>query len=184
MSEKGKWIGDFISHLESLRDENKRGALASLRRGMGSPPGTIASVYPEVLPWVPRNSWAERNGYIIASLFAMHPDSGGKGNLGKSFAFVKLKKPDNESLEKRFVALLNCHLDDLPGHLRQAVSLLKGEDIPVDWQQLLFDISHWDHESRYVQQQWARDYWQRITPEETSGQEELNNIDNEEEEIL
>jgi CRISPR system Cascade subunit CasB len=77
--------------------------------------------------------------------------------MGTAFATVK---GPSESLEKRFVALLNCHRDDLPNHLRQAVSLLKSEDVSINWRRLLKDILSWDHETRFVQQQWAREFWQ------------------------
>lgn len=64
-------------------------------------------------------------------------------------------------VERRFVALLNCHRDDLPAHLRHAVGLLKSKEIPVDWAELLHDILRWDSESRSVQRAWARAFWGR-----------------------
>jgi CRISPR system Cascade subunit CasB len=158
MTEKDDWIDTFIAHLEALRDREGRGVLAALRRGAGSPPGAVASMYPHILPWVPRQRWLEDAAYVIGSLFALHPQPGGAGNLGKAFSMVPKQ---SDSLEKRFVALLNSHRDDLPHHLRQAVSLLKSSEIPVDWRQLLRDILYWEHESRFVQQQWAREFWQR-----------------------
>jgi CRISPR system Cascade subunit CasB len=117
-------------------------------------------MYPQILPWVPNGKWAEDPAYIVGSLFALHPEPGGNGNMGTAFAMVRER---NESLEKRFVALLNCHRDDLPNHLRQAVSLLKSKDVPINWRQLLKDILSWDHEDRFVQQQWAREFWQSKT---------------------
>ena len=157
MPENEDWIGQFIAHLEALRDQGSRGALAALRRGLGNPPGTVPAIYPQILPWAPQNRWTEDACYIVGPLFALHPEPGGEGNMGTAFATVK---DPSESLEKRFVALLNCHHDDLPNHLRQAVSLLKSKDIPVNWRRLLKDILSWDHEDRFVQQQWAREFWQ------------------------
>jgi CRISPR system Cascade subunit CasB len=158
MTEKDDWIDAFITHLETLQQKEERGALAALRRGAGSPPGTVASMYPHILPWVPRQRWAEDAAYVIGSLFALHPQPGGTGNLGKALSMIPRQ---TESLEKRFVALLNSHRDDLPHHLRQSVSLLKSSEIPVDWHQLLRDILRWEHKSRFVQQQWARDFWHK-----------------------
>ena len=160
MTEKDDWIDTFIAHLEALRDREERGALAALRRGAGSPPGAVASMYPHILPWVPRQRRVEDAAYIIGSLFALNPQPGGTGNLGRSFSMVP-KQRQTDSLEKRFVALLNSHREDLPHYLRQAVSLLKSSEIPVDWRRLLRDILHWEHESRFVQQQWASEFWQR-----------------------
>ncbi len=155
------WIEHFVAHLEALRKQENRGALAELRRGVGSSPGTVPAMYPQILPWVPNGKWAEEPAYIVGSLFALHPEPGGEGNMGAAFATVK---DPSESLKKRFVALLNCHRDDLPNHLRQAVSLLKSKDVPIDWHRLLKDILSWDHESRFVQQQWAREFWQSKAP--------------------
>jgi len=132
--------------------------LAALRRGAGTPPGSVPAMYPHVLPWVLRQRRLEDVAYVIGSLFALHPQTGGSGNMGKALSMVPRQ---SDSLEKRFVALLNSHRDDLPHHLRQAVSLLKSNEIPVGWRQLLSDILHWEHESRFVQQQWAREFWQR-----------------------
>ena len=82
-------------------------------------------------------------------------------------------KDRSESLEKRFVALLNCHGDDLPNHLRQAVSLLKAKDVAVNWHQLLRDVLYWDHEARFVQQQWAREFWQGEVRETEAEEEKM-----------
>lgn len=158
MPEVESWIDRFITYLETLRENKNRGALAALRRGLGSPPGTVPGMYPYILPWSPPNKYAEDSCYIIGSLFAFHIEPGGNGTIGNAFSMVK---EPNESLEKRFVALLNCHREDLPNYLRQAIGLLKAKDIPIDWRQLLRDVYYWNHETRFIQQQWARDYWRK-----------------------
>lgn len=95
---------------------------------------------------------------LVASLFALHPAEGGSGNLGAAFA--RLRASDRtESTEKRFLALLNCHRDDLTNHVRQAVCLLKSKEIPVNWDQLIEDLLNWDNPDRLVQKDWAKSYW-------------------------
>jgi len=178
MPEKDNWIDRFISHLETLREQEERGALAALRRGLGSPLGTVPAMYPHILPWAPQNRRAEDACYIVGSLFALHPEANERGNLGTAFKTMKSLeersgRKEHESLEKRFVALLNCNRDDLPYHLRQAVSLLKAKDVPVNWQQLLRDILNWDHEARFVQQKWAREFWQGAVRETEAQEEEM-----------
>ncbi len=164
------WIDRFVAHLEILGEREDRGALAALRRGLGSPPGTVPAMYPHILPWTPQSRRAEDACYIVGSLFALHPQRGGEGTIGKAFSMVKDR---SESLEKRFVALLNCHGDDLPNHLRQAVSLLKAKDVAVNWHQLLRDVLYWDHEARFVQQQWAREFWQGEVRETEAEEEKM-----------
>jgi CRISPR type I-E-associated protein CasB/Cse2 len=42
--------------------------------------------------------------------------------------------------------------------LRQAVTRLTNEAVPIDWAQLTRDVLRWDHPQRYVQRHWAKDY--------------------------
>ena len=156
--ENSDWREKFIGHLERLRDQEDRRALAILRRGVNRQPGTTLEMYSLVLPWgVPR--YAEDSAFLVAALFALHSQDGGTKTLGHSFAEFRKKVTTEESVEQRFNALLNCHRDDLPYHLRQAVTLLKSKDVPVDWQRLLRDVLGWEHDDRYVQRDWARDFW-------------------------
>jgi len=157
----------FIEHLESLVAAGDRAALAALRRGLGKDPGTVAEMHRYVVPWLPAgcSRWQEDAYYLVAALFAWHQGSWHREegspeltNLGASFARLA-ESVDSDSVERRFVALLNCHRDDLPTHLRHAVGLLKSREIPVDWGQLLGDIQNWTLEGRVVQRSWARAFW-------------------------
>lgn len=157
----------FISYLQELADKEDRAALAALRRSLGKSPGEAAETHRYVLRFNPE-PWEESAYYLVAGLFALHPESwphkeGDKRltNLGASFAWMKAKPEasSDSSIERRFVALLDCHADDLADHLRHAVSLLKAKEIPVDWLQLLRDLRRWNHEERFVQRGWARAFW-------------------------
>ena len=151
----------FVEYLESLRDD--RGALAALRRGLGQPPGTVASMYPYVVPWLPEDvpRRQEQVYYLIAALFASHPKEGGAGNLGVPFRRVRDKQPDATAIERRFTALLAARPDDLEGYLRQAVSYLRSCEEPIDWHRLFADVRAWGNPDRYVQRQWASAFWGR-----------------------
>ncbi len=176
MSERSEknWGDSFVTHLEKLLASGDRGALAGLRRGLGKPPGTAAEMHPHVAWAVQRckSRWEEDCYYIIAPLFAFWHQgknasvSSPHKDLGASmrqWAWDEEKHKVNEdrfkSIERRFVALLNCHRDDLHVHLRRVVGLLKSKEIPVDWPQLLFDIRGWDWDSRRVQRRWAKSFW-------------------------
>ncbi len=160
----------FISYLEGHRED--RGALAALRRGLGQRPGTVADMYPHVVPWITEDTprWREEAYYTIAALFAYHPDAGGSGNMGGHFAQTRDPQMDSTAIERRFTVLLSAHPDDLDFHLRQAVSFLKSKRVPVNWAQLLTDVLAWGHPDRYVQRQWARAFWGR--PAEQTKKEE------------
>lgn len=150
----------FVSYLERLRGRDDRAALAALRRGVGKPPGTVIEMYPYVVPWLgkERSKWDEDIHYIVASLFALHSDPGGKGNMGYVFKRIRANS-DSESIEGRFKALLNSHGDELAHHLRHAVSLAKSKGVPIDWHQLYRDVHPWNSEDKWIQKRWAESFW-------------------------
>lgn len=168
---------EFIDYLQGLAEANDRAALAALRRGLGLPPGAAPQMFPFIEPLLPvqRSEKMERACYLIASLFALHPAPGGKGNLGDHFRRADPEGKSKDALERRFTVLLAAHLEDLPDYLRQAVSFLKSKEVPVDWNQLFWDILAWDEDDRRVQKRWARAFWGKTSanekPPEVSGGE-------------
>jgi CRISPR system Cascade subunit CasB len=194
----------FIGHLEKLVKEQDRGALAALRRGLGKPPGTAREMDRHVLPYLPPESGLpasprekqENAYYLVGALFAywhQGKDSMAKnqsGNMGASLrALVDKEVVDGgdrddaeKRVEKRLVALLNCHRDDLPEHLRHTIGLLKSQEIPINWLQLLNDVQNWQRESRDVQRRWARQFWRfRSQDEPADNKTQTKNEENEEE---
>ena len=165
----------FVAFLRGLAERQDRGALAQLRRSLGRPPD--AEMLRLVVPYLPQDRrWEHRWYFVTASLFGLYPDPGGKGNLGDTFRQLG----DHESAQKRFIALLDSHSEDLPHRLRQAVSLAKSSGAPIDWYRLLEDLLHWDTENRVVQQRWARAYWgHREPPQGVQGQVEAAAADSE-----
>lgn len=162
----------FVTYLETLAED--RAALAALRRGLGQPPGTVPDMFPYVIRRMPNTvypgSWEESAYYLIAALFALHPDKGSGVNLGAHFAQTLDQNADhNSAVERRFTALLTAHPDDLSFYLRQAISFLKSRKIPVlvNWHQLMWDVRDWGHPDRRtrVQKQWANQFW-RIQKQE------------------
>jgi CRISPR system Cascade subunit CasB len=149
----------FIRYLQKLADGQDRAALASLRRGLGQPPGTVADMYRYVEPFLGAGArYKEDAFYLVAALFALHPKSVNDGDMGKHMAAAR-SQGGEDALERRFTALLAAHPDDLPEYLRQAVSFLKSKEEPVNWDQLLRDLQNWDHEKHFVQKKWARSFW-------------------------
>ena len=151
----------YITFLLSLKEN--RGALAALRRGLGRTPGTTPEMYPYIVPWLPDKVSAQMEAayYLTAALFAYHPVNTLSGNLGDHLRATINGGGNEQATERRFVALLQCHPDDLPGHLRHAVSYLKSKEQPVNWQQLFEDLLKWDHPQRFVQKRWAGSFWRQ-----------------------
>lgn len=170
MSEKEEHY--LIRYLKSLVEKDDRAALAALRRGLGKAPGTEAEMYRYIVPLLPENTYQnqEMAFYLIASLFASHPVSTKKGNLGNHLAQIRGDN-NTDALERRFTALLSSHPDDLPDYLRQTISLLKSKDVSVNWDQLLKDLLWWNDKTR---KSWATAFWgyrseTKKPPEETDG---------------
>ncbi len=155
----------FIDRLQKLAEGQERGALASLRRGLGQPPGTVADMYRYVEPFLGEQGsgarFKESAFYLVAALFALHPKSIDSGNMGDHMARTRTDS-GADALERRFTALLAAHPDDLPEYLRQSISFLKSKDVPINWNQLLWDLQNWEkrEDPKYsVQKKWARSFW-------------------------
>jgi CRISPR system Cascade subunit CasB len=152
----------FVLRLEKLRDSEDRAALARLRRGLGQSNGCV-EMYPYVVPFLPKDTRQTRWFFLVGSLFGLHPQAApaGEETVGTLFARMRDHDRASESLEGRFVALLNAHEDDLGEHLRHAVSLARSRNIAVDFNRLLADLLRWSHPERFVQLRWGRDFWGR-----------------------
>lgn len=183
MSEGSEAIQRFIESLFALLKTEDRGALAALRRGLGKRPGEAPEMFPYVIPYCAWLSEPRQDDYfLVAALFAlMHqgdrgtPDWGDqlasgwhRPNLGASYRALA-EKTGSESIERRFVALLNARREDLDDHLRRAVALMKAHDVNVNWSKLLRDLRWWSDDSRRVQREWAQAFWgERQRPDEAS----------------
>lgn len=166
-------ISPFIEYLEGLSSKNHRGALAALRRGLQYEPGDCIEMYPYIIPWLHnvKGKWAKKIYYLIATLYAYHPSSSSKGNLGDAFRKIYLNKGENPSIEQRFITLLRCNPEDLPFHIRQAISLAKSENIPINWQELFFDLKRWPFDQIYPPyEKWAQSFWKKEPKSENNNE--------------
>lgn len=160
-------VGAFATNLARLVDTEDRAALAALRRGLGKAPGDVAAMHPLVVPYLPdeANPRDDEAWYLVGSLFGLHPEpwrGDGRGpSFGATLRLLRDQKGDagGPGIDRRMVAILNAHREDVGAHLRQAIGLLRGGGIAIDWAHLLRDLLRWDHPDRPAQRQWARDYY-------------------------
>ena len=165
-----RFIKPFIESLERLYINEGRGGLAALRRGLGKAPGTAMGMHPYVVPFTKGlNRPQEDAFYVVGALFGLYPSRSWRRGEEERFSNLgaSLRRVGADGVERRFVALLNCNAEDLPDHLRQAVSLLKSKEIPIDWVQLLTDVLKWDFGDN-VQRNWARAFWASDTQTENT----------------
>lgn len=159
-------------------EHENRAALASLRRGLGEPPGSVTDMYRAMPQLVFSLSQSRKHAvFIVGALFGLHWKAPAIAR-GEPFTTALKMTERSESYEKRIQALLRSDLESLPTHLRHAVAYIKskGDDrgaaIPIDWVQLIGDIANWDYPERRVQQRWAEAWWgtrfDRKRPEQES----------------
>ena len=153
----------FVVHLERLRDQGDRAAMARLRRGLGKKMGA-PEMYPYDVPSLPESRREQERYFLIASLFAMHPDPPSPRGISFGLVFRRVwdKSDRTDSVEKRFTNLLSADPADIGSRLRHAVSLAKARSVAIDYHRLMHDLRNWDHPDRYVQLAWARDFWGAI----------------------
>ncbi|HUN19574.1 MAG TPA: type I-E CRISPR-associated protein Cse2/CasB [Caldisericia bacterium] len=170
MTEVNKKIHEkpaFVKSLEDLVKKGDRAGLATLRKGLGKEPGTVTEMYKYVYSRIPgqTNLFDEKIYFLTASLFALwhqgkqRLEEDFEGDLGKTFRQIS-KKMESESIKERFTAIINSHFDDLPNHLRHAVSLAKSKDVPVNWSFLLEDLKWWNNDDKRVQKKWMKSFLQ------------------------
>ncbi|MBN2054917.1 type I-E CRISPR-associated protein Cse2/CasB [bacterium] len=148
----------FIGYLLMLAREGKedRGALADLRSGLAKEPGTMARVHRYVVPYLPEASYNDRWYYLTATLFGIFPQHRVGRSIGGAVRFLR---STSDSIESRFIAMINARSEDLDDHLRHVVRLLESNNQPFDWFRLFADLLQWDHPVGHVQLRWARDFY-------------------------
>ena len=160
----------FMKYLTSLNTDKNRGTLAVLRRGLAGKPIEDLNLYRFVARKVPerdRSTNRESVYYLVAALYALQPESTDSGNFGSHMKTVAARRNDMEAAERRFTLLLNASIEDLNTPLRQAVMMLKQQELPVNWNALFADLLHWEHPEKYVQRAWANSFWSYERPAET-----------------
>ncbi len=171
--------GAFINNLRLLetRDDGpSRAGLAALRAGLRSKNGVAVEMMLHVAPYLgEREQAGDRWFFAVAALFALHPlDTRERLSLGGSFGRLRKK---SDSMEKHFQLLLASDEEDLFERLKQTVSLLKANSIPVNWYVLLTDLTatSWDDDpQRRTQMTWARDFYRDASNRSASNADKDN----------
>ena len=154
----------FIEHLEKLNEKETK-VRAVLRRSLTFDPGDFrggAGSYIEPFLKGEENFWKREMFYLVAGLWASHWRGGRAGvpmTFGKACAAYQVES-GSTSTERRFTALLDADIDQLPHRLRQMVALLKEQ--PIDFGDLLNGLRYWRDDRKRIQNAWAREFYQNI----------------------
>lgn len=109
---------------------------------------------------------------LLALLYAEHPEHRPEGaSFGK--ALLRLAGGNSSSdafasFERHFRRLLACEggdLEELSRVLHRFVRRLAKESIPLDYNQLLWDLRKWRNHSEDVKTQWTRAFYGAPSPE-------------------
>jgi len=154
----------FINYLVSLRERDS-GAMAMLRHSLAFAPGTYPKAYPYVEPFV-AESWHTQDSrrlalYGVAALFARYPVIDEEKTFPQAFAVV-CNKRDSNSLERRFIAILDADSDTIFDYLRHAISLIATEGIGFNYAGLRNDLVVWMNRINNLdrlRQKWAKDFY-------------------------
>jgi len=144
-----------------IKHVDDRAMLATLRRGLGKSVGESIEIFPILMPVIGSNPSEEHmaSAFQVASLFALHPVHTEKGNFGEHVKRLKQAGQEESSTERRFIQLLRLRRESIDAPLRQHVQILKSKDIPINWNQLFYDLQYWSHPDHFVQESWAKAFW-------------------------
>ncbi|BDM82864.1 type I-E CRISPR-associated protein Cse2/CasB [Acaryochloris marina] len=147
--------------LNTIKNDN--GAKANLKRALTGEPRHRRAAYPLVLRYLSEKEeeYHLEPWLLVTCLLAYYPqdiDPGNKSTFGHSAR--RLKNDDSSrGPERRFRALLDTSVEDLRSPLTAMVRLMKSKGIPINYPQLLVDLCRWDHPDQYIQDKWARTFW-------------------------
>ncbi|MCX6378705.1 MAG: type I-E CRISPR-associated protein Cse2/CasB [Armatimonadetes bacterium] len=170
----------LISRLIRLHIDDDRARLANLRCGLrdrlhDTPPNLERVYFGLSGVDLPDNNERMEWYTVVGSLFGSAHDKVAQ-KRGVSLAHAcrtLLEASDSKSLEQRFMAMLSSSDENLPGHLRHAVSLLKAKEIGIDWDILLNDVLNWEDANKSVQKRWGRDYYHHPNIKETDDEQTI-----------
>ena len=171
-----KHAAEFLEKIQKSIDKDS-GAKADLKRALTGEPRHQRAAYPIVLRYLSENEakydldqWLWVMGFL--AYYEQTIDPANKMTFGDS---ARRLKDENSSggPERRFRALLETSIDDLRSPLTSMVRLMKSKKIAINYPQLLVDLKQWNHPDQYIQDKWARAFWNApksdTAPEEGGG---------------
>jgi CRISPR type I-E-associated protein CasB/Cse2 len=107
--------------------------------------------------------------FLVATLYSFNrvttarDDQHWGTTLGRSMQLAA-RESGSESVKRRFQILLDADFEggptsELAFRLRQTLQWLKGQNVGFDPARLIYDLQGWTHVDRFVQKQWARDFF-------------------------
>jgi len=159
-------IQRFLSVLAEYVRRDERGALADLRHGFS--PATEYRAWPYVAKWCDLADDRERRIWTtIAAGFATHKRTVPGSNMGSTLRAIALSDAGGtrtdgalSTFDARFRRLLTCgSAEEVCVHLVGVIRTAERKNVPIDFEQLYWDLLMWQSPKRDVRVQWASHYW-------------------------
>jgi CRISPR type I-E-associated protein CasB/Cse2 len=155
-------LDDKITTFTEKLAKLEAGEKARLRRDAGKTLSECQNIglFYRLLPYgVPTGQ--EEIYFLVATLYPLL-QNGGMGNFGTVLRQVRdSDDKKNKGLNRRVEILLDSDTDQIRFRLRQAMRFVRSRypKANVNWARLLDDLLRWNNPARYVQQEWAREYF-------------------------
>lgn len=170
-------IHKFIIALSKLDDGERARFKRNAGQTLNDSRDVMGLFYNKLLRDLPVNKWDEETYFLVATLYPFdkrrkqkaetqtesdqavedsirkHPPS-----FGHSLRSVR-SEANGSGLDRRVERLLDADESQLHFYLRREVQFVTNEGGHIDWVHLLKDLLQWGHADRYVQRNWARDYF-------------------------
>lgn len=156
----------LVTRLEQWQQNQDRGVLARLRRGLSET--TRQEAWTVLGPYFGPVAVGHPVYETVAGSFALHPavSAADIGNFGETMREVMGDKMwEEKEPHARFRRLLACSSrDEICQHIRHAIRLAKSREAGVNYRKLFEDLWWWNEHTKI---QWAKAYWQ-VPPESES----------------
>lgn len=192
----------FVANVEQ-RCGTDPGARIALRKGLGKGLDDVLPMHRVIAHWVPAgDDDLQRAYYAVAAMIAQQPrssfareddeavdsaahvtsDSRRGMSLGKAFALAVSAAGGQErtmravTAEAHLTLLTKQNLAGLHRHLPSKIRYLCDLGAPLDWAQLIADLSIWRRSSGSVTRRWLQDFYRELA-RATHAQAEQNDAE-------
>ena len=150
--------------------ERDSGVKATLKRTLTGEPRHQRAAYPIILCSLSDTEadyqleqWLWVTGFL--AYYPQDINSESRLTFGDSARQLKTEG-SSEGPERRFRSLLETPLEDLRSPLTAMVRLMRSskKKVAISYPQLLVDLNRWEHPDQYIQDKWARAFWNAPKP--------------------
>jgi len=149
----------------SERIKNDTGAKAAFKRALSGENHHLRKVFPLTLPYLGNIDEYQHNIWIfVACLFVYHDQDFEPAPRNFAQSCLDLHNSSNsKGPEQRFRALLDTDLVDIQSPITALVRQIKSKKdrkIGVYYPKLIADLCLWSHPDQFIQDKWAKTFWQ------------------------